>query len=81
MTQNDYQPVSCEMHSELELAIMHRTELQISWQSDDATITDTVLAIDIYTQDQQEFLSIENNDRHRLDIRLDKILHIEKTIK
>jgi len=73
MTENDYQPVSCEMHSELELAIMHRTELQLSWQSEDALLTETVLPVDIKTKNKQEFLYTRTKKGDSLEIRLDKI--------
>lgn len=73
MTHNDYHPVSCDMHSQLELAIMHRTKLSLSWYPAECLQTETVLPVDIQTKNKQEFLYVKTDDNKIREIRLDKI--------
>ncbi len=81
----DYQPVSCQIHSEYELAILRRTRLQLEWRHEAGkTIRQTVLPVDILTKNGAEFLKIktldhkhnqkQNQEKEFVEIRLDQIL-------
>ena len=72
---SDYQPVSCEIHSEFELFIMHNTQLEIHWQDENRNeIVMQVMPQDIQTHNKEEFLQANNTDGEQLSIRLDRIL-------
>ncbi|MCW8901779.1 MAG: hypothetical protein OQK75_03200 [Gammaproteobacteria bacterium] len=75
--QNDkYIPISCDLHSQYELAIMHKNMLELSWLSDDELITETNISpIDVQTKDKAEYLIAVTRDNKNLCIRLD---HIKK---
>ncbi|MBF0263800.1 MAG: hypothetical protein HQL46_00890 [Gammaproteobacteria bacterium] len=66
----EYTPVSCQVHSELELAVMHQEKLNVQ-------ISDTEnifgLATDIVTKDKCEYLKIKDTTNEIHTIRLDKI--------
>jgi len=71
-----YQAVSCEMHSELELAIMHGRKLQIHYSNepDKQPITKTIKPVDIITKKNKgEFLICTDDIDNTLEIRLDFI--------
>ncbi|MBT3308034.1 MAG: transcriptional antiterminator, Rof [Gammaproteobacteria bacterium] len=71
----DYIPISCARHSEYELAIMHRSLLQLRWEMEDGSITsDQLLPIDLTTRKQGEFLLARTPQQQEIEIRLDKIL-------
>ncbi len=77
-----YQPVSCDLHSELELAIMHKTRLVLRWQADENTIvSDTVLPCDIFTREGAEYLLVENTAKQQHMIRLDHIRQLQNADK
>ena len=73
-----YQPISCALHSEYELAIMHKQSLRLSWKDEHGNIrSEDVILTDIQTANHQEFL-IANTDNHKqLKIRLDHIVQME----
>jgi transcriptional antiterminator Rof (Rho-off) len=51
-----YQPVSCELHTRLELAIMQRRRLSLEWLEDGVRRCEEVLPVDIYTRAAAEWL-------------------------
>lgn len=71
---NHYQPVSCELHSQFELTIMHKSKLELSWLSEGELITETnILPLDVQTKDKAEYLLAVNAENKNLCIRLDHI--------
>ena len=71
---NPYQPVSCELHSQYELAIMHKNKLELSWVSDGELVTEkNILLLDVQTKDKAEYLLTVNEENKNLCIRLDHI--------
>ncbi len=71
-----YKPISCGLHSEYELAIMHRVMLQLVWRDEhDQPHIGKVLPLDLKTSNSQEFLVGQTNDGEMHQIRLDKIEH------
>lgn len=85
MSEQPYQPVSCALHSELELAIMQGSQLLI--QCSDATTDMSIKPTDIITrsiekrdqnihQQKAEFLAATDISGRQLEIRLDRITKI-----
>lgn len=69
-----YQPISCELHSQYELAIMHKNKLQLSWHSHGQIITETNISpLDVNTKNKAEYLIAVTTDNKNLCIRLDHI--------
>lgn len=70
-----YTPIDCALHSEYELAIMHRSQIQLAWTDRNGLQhIETVRPVDMITRDKQEFLQFRtiNNELH--EIRLDMII-------
>ncbi len=76
---DDYRPISCERHSEYELAILRRTRLALRWRDGDGTAHEAhVLPVDTEaTAGKEEFLIVQRDDGRRERIRLDRILAAE----
>ncbi len=86
MDNKPYQSVSCSMHSELELTIMHGETLKIRYivtQQDRAETNERIIEIkpqDIITRRQNEkgeFLVGQDKSGQVIEIRLDKICHFK----
>jgi transcriptional antiterminator Rof (Rho-off) len=75
---SEYQSISCAMHSELELAIMHKQHLIIDYMNNaDEQIKIKLFPQDIISRHQGEageFLLAMNQSDQQVSIRLDKIL-------
>lgn len=70
----DYQPISCDLHSEYELAIMHRTPLTLCWRGQDGLDhLETLLPQDLETRNGEEFLVVKNGAGEQFKVRLDRI--------
>ena len=76
----DYKPISCELHSSLELWIMHRERLKLAWRTagrDEVTI-DVVMPVDVKTEDGAEYLYfVPREDDSPMKVRLDYIVRVE----
>jgi len=77
-----YIPVSCALHSELELAIMHKSVLSLEWfalESDKHKAD--VVPLDMRVSNGEEYLVARpvdvNEGTGTVQIRLDRILFIE----
>jgi Rho-binding antiterminator len=76
----DYTPVDCGLHSEYELAIMHRQTLRLTWRDTDGEQqTKTVIPADLRTRGHEEFLMVMGNDSIEQAVRLDRIVHFSQT--
>lgn len=75
----DYTPVACGLHSEYELAIMHRGRLKLTWRDTDGrTRCRTVTPVDLRTRNSEEFMVVSDTDGTGFEIRLDHILHFSR---
>ena len=74
-----YQPVSCEMHSELELAAIRQQPVMLSVIDEKNQSTDSFLAIikDFIVKNREEFAVI-SVDGKRSVVRLDHIVNISQ---
>lgn len=69
-----YTPVSCELHSQYELAIMHKNKLCLSWIDEGKLVSETdITPVDVQTKNKAEFLIAKTAEQHELIIRLDQI--------
>lgn len=69
-----YKPVSCELHSQYELAIMHKNTLCLTWFEDGEPVTKTgITPVDVQTKNKAEFLIAKTAEQEELVIRLDQI--------
>lgn len=76
----DYNPISCDDHDRLELAVMHGTPLQITYR-DAAGHTQTethVRATDVTTKDGAEWLTFQFSSGETRALRLDWIVSFEQ---
>ena len=72
-----YQPVSCDLHSRLELAILRRRSLRLEWQTGDGLRVGTGAPVDIYTRDGAEWLEVDLVTGEHLRLRLDQMRVID----
>lgn len=69
-----YQPVSCDLHSQYELAIMHKNKLYLGWLEEDQLVTETnITPINVLTKNKAEYLIAKTAEHKNLCIRLDHI--------
>ena len=69
-----YIPVSCDIHSQFELLIMHNSSIQLDWQDEnDKIFSEIVKPKDVQTKSGEEFLLVLNKHNETLKIRLDRI--------
>lgn len=76
-TATDYAPIACDLHSEYELAILHRRRLRLVWTDANVIHDEAVLPLDIHTMHHQEFLVCRAGDGAMHEIRLDRIRRME----
>lgn len=76
--QSLYKPVSCDIHSQLELLIMHGKRLQVEYIHNDDIIKQIITPHDIVTRkDKGEFLLATNDSEEALEIRLDTLKYFQ----
>ncbi len=74
----DYVPIDCGLHSQYELAIMHRQRLRISWRdAQGGTHVELLEPRDLLTRAGAEYLLADTPDGRRLELRLDHIQHTD----
>lgn len=74
MNDDLYEPIECGLHSEYELAIMHKSAIQLTWFDDnEQTRSELVTPVDLITREKQEYLKAQTRDDILFEIRLDKI--------
>lgn len=76
MTNNEsYLPVSCERHSEYELAIIRGQSLNITWQDEHGELqSETLKPYDLLTENKIEYLLARRPHGEDIKIRLDRII-------
>lgn len=69
-----YIPVSCDMHSQFELLIMHNSSIKLDWQDENGqSFSQPVNPKDLQTKSGEEFLIVVKDNNEQLKIRLDRI--------
>ena len=74
-----YQPISCELHSLYELAIMHKKKLCLTWCKEGDVVTEiNIIPVDIQTKNKAEYLIVKTPELNNLlSIRLDYIIEMQ----
>jgi Rho-binding antiterminator len=71
----EYIPVSCERHSEYELAIMRGQSLNITWQDEHGQLqSETLEPYDLLTEQKIEYLLARRSHGGVVKMRHDKII-------
>ena len=73
MTNEPYEPVSCDYHDQLEAAAMHKTQVELEFDLDGVIQKDRGRISDVYTSNGAEFVKFES-ETGPLEIRLDQII-------
>lgn len=72
---DDYVPISCELHSEYELAVMRKQKLRIGWLDPNGNAhLEVLLPQDIFTRDGAEYMLAQASDGNSYQLRLDYII-------
>ena len=76
-----YQPISCALHSEYELAIMHKNTLCLTWRKDGEVVTkENIIPVDVQTKNKAEYLVVKTSELNKLfSIRLDFIIEMRNS--
>lgn len=73
MSEERYDPVSCDYHDQLEAAAMHKTNVELEFDLEGVTQKEQGKIEDVYTADGAEFVKFAT-DSGPLEIRLDHII-------
>jgi Rho-binding antiterminator len=76
MTEQPYQPVSCDYHDELEAAAMHKQEVELEFDLDGVIQRERGTIADVYTANGAEFVRFVAA-AGPVDIRLDHIISLK----
>lgn len=76
MTNEPYEPVSCDYHDELEAAAMHKKEVQLEFELEGVTQRERGRIADVFTANGAEFVKFES-EKGKLEIRLDQIISMK----
>jgi transcriptional antiterminator Rof (Rho-off) len=69
----DYQAISCDRYSELELLILQRRRLRLRWAEDNVIYEEVVTPLDLRTHAHQEFLEFRTHAGAQHSVRLDRV--------
>lgn len=74
VTTTDYRPVSCDLHSELELLAMRRARVRLDARLPDGELRDLdCRVLDVRTRDGAEYLELQDAAGRCLSCRLDAL--------
>jgi Rho-binding antiterminator len=73
MSEEPYEPVSCDYHDELEAAAMHKQPVELEFDLDGVTQREKGTIADVYTAEGAEFVKFVGG-AGPIDIRLDHII-------
>jgi Rho-binding antiterminator len=77
MTEERYEPVSCDYHDQLEAAAMHKTPVELEFDLNGVSQKERGRVEDVYTADGAEFIRF-SSDTGSLEIRLDRIIGMKE---
>jgi Rho-binding antiterminator len=76
MSQDRYEPISCDYHDLLEAAAMHRKRVNLEFDLEGVTQRETGTVADVFTADGAEFVKFDS-ETGPLEIRLDHIISMK----
>ena len=77
MTEERYEPVSCDYHDQLEAAAMHKAKVELEFDLEGVTQKEKGQVEDVYTSDGAEFVRFVS-ETGPLEIRLDHIISMKE---
>jgi len=77
MSQDRYEPVSCDYHDQLEAAAMHKSMVEIEFELEGVTQKERGRVEDVYTNDGAEFIRFAS-ESGPVEIRLDHIISMKE---
>ena len=77
MSEERYEPVSCDYHDQLEEAAMHRKRVELEFELEGVIQKERGTIADVYTSDGAEFVKFEASGE-QIDIRLDHIISMRE---
>ena len=77
MSEERYEPVSCDYHDELEAAAMHKQPVELEFDLEGVTQRERGTIADVYTADGAEWVRF-TSDGAPLEIRLDHIISMRE---
>lgn len=77
MSEERYEPVSCDYHDQLEAAAMHKSEVELEFELAGVTQHERGKIEDVYTADGAEFVRFAS-ESGPLEIRLDHIISMKE---
>lgn len=76
MSEEQYEPVSCDYHDELEAAAMHKEPVELEFDLEGVTQRERGTIADVYTANGAEFVKFVGA-AGAIDIRLDHIISMK----
>jgi len=80
MTEERYEPVSCDYHDQLEAAAMHRKRVELEFDLDGVTQREEGTVSDVFTAHGGEFIKFVSDGGGPLEIRLDQIISMKDVV-
>lgn len=77
MSEEHYEPVSCDYHDQLEAAAMHKRAVELEFELEGVTQKERGKVEDVYTTNGAEFIRFAS-ERGPLEIRLDHIISMRE---
>lgn len=74
--EENYEPVSCDYHDELEAAAMHKKNVELEFDLEGVTQREQGRIADVYTANGAEFVKFAT-DGGQIEIRLDQIISLK----
>jgi Rho-binding antiterminator len=77
MTEERYEPVSCDYHDQLEAAAMHKKRVELEFELEGVMQREQGTIADVYTREGAEFVKFQAAGG-QIDIRLDHIISMRE---
>ncbi len=77
MTEERYEPVSCDYHDQLEAAAMHKTPVELEFELEGLPQRQRGRIADVFTANGAEFVKFDS-DTGPVEIRLDHIISMRE---
>lgn len=77
MSEEHYEPVSCDYHDQLEAAAMHKSVVELEFELDGVPQKERGRVEDVYTANGAEFIRFAS-ETGSLEIRLDHIISFQE---
>ncbi len=74
MTEEKYEPISCDYHDQLEAAAMHKQPVELEFDLEGVAQRSRGRIADVYTANGAEWVRFETDGGSPLEIRLDHII-------